>query len=208
MSSFIWTKHVRKVSDGRPEGFIGRFYNKNPGKFWKPYIPIEDKPIQYLEIGVADGGNAIHVANSYCKHPASKLYCVDPWMDYDEYPEYKGQQDKAWQTVNTNIVNSGHAHKFVIHRGFSDDIVPTFEDNFFDIILVDGNHETDFVYRDGVMALQKVKVGGYIVFDDYDVFGNVWTQTKKGVDMFLQQYSNQVQILSYDAIQLIVKRLK
>jgi len=204
--SYIWTKRFAKNMDGRPSNFQGRYYNKNPGINWSQFIPVPDAPIRYLEIGVADGGNAIHIANSYCKHPDSRIYCVDPWMDYEEYPEYKGLQSKAWQTVNTNIQKSGHMDKFLIHRGFSDVIVPKFQDNFFDIIFVDGNHETDYVYRDGVMALQKANSGGYIIFDDYI---QSWSQTMKGIDMFLHDYKNNIEILSINNnfFQVIIQKL-
>lgn len=200
---FAWSR--KPNSDGRPTGFEGRYYNKNPGVNWSKYIPIENKPITYLEIGCVDGGNAIHIANSYCKHSESKLYCVDPWMDYDEYPEYKGQQDVAWRTFNRNIQNSGHISKFIVKRGVSDDVVPQFQDEFFDLIFVDGNHETEYVYRDGVMSLQKVKKGGYIVFDDYSHF---WPQTIKGIDLFLKDYSVNIDVIMKGYFeQVIIKKL-
>lgn len=204
MSNLIWSRKFKKP-DGRPVGFHGRYYNKNPGINWPSYIPIEDKPISYLEIGCADGGNAIHIANSYCKHSQSKLYCVDPWMDYEEYPEYKGHQEVGWRTFNKNIQSSGHLSKFIVKRGFSDDIVPQFEDNFFDLIFVDGNHETEYVYRDGVMSLQKVKPGGYIVFDDYSL---VWPQTMKGINLFLEENKDDIKvIMKGDFEQAIIKKL-
>ena len=191
-----WRKQkISSVYPSPPPNFEGRFYNKNPGIDWAPYIPIEYKPVTYLEIGVADGGNAIYVADSFCKHPDSKLYCIDPWMDYEEYPEYKGKQEIGWETFNRNIQNSGHFSKFIVNRGFSDDIVPSFPDEFFDIIFVDGNHETDFVYRDGQMALDKVKLGGYIIFDDY-TYG--WPQTVKGIEMFLDDYRSNIRVLMKD----------
>lgn len=200
---FAWSR--KSKSDGRPAGFEGRYYNKNPGVNWANYIPIQDKPITYLEIGCADGGNAIHIANSYCKHPESRIYCVDPWMDYDEYPEYKGQQNIGWETFNKNIRNSGHFSKFIVNRGFSDDVVPKFQDEFFDLIFVDGNHETEYVYRDGVMALQKVKTGGYIVFDDYS---QTWLQTVKGIEMFLDDYKDEIEVVMKGHFeQAIVKKL-
>ena len=116
--------------------FEGRYYYKNPGINWSSFIPISYyTPINYLEIGVSDGGNAIHIANSYCKHPESKIYCVDPWMDYDEYPEYKGIQEKGWLTFNKNIQTSGSYSKFIVNRGLSEFVVPTFQDNFFDLLL-------------------------------------------------------------------------
>jgi predicted O-methyltransferase YrrM len=181
----------RPKTDGRPPNFIGRYYYQNPGTNWSHYIPIVDKPINYLEIGVADGGNAIHVANSYCKHSASNIYCVDPWTDYDEYPEYKGQQELGWNTFQRNIRNSGSFEKFKVFRGFSDSILPTFTDNFFDIIYVDGNHEEEFVYKDGVLALQKCKPGGYIIFDDMS-----WNQTYRGFDKFQNDYKDSIDLIS------------
>jgi len=168
-----------------------QWINDNPGIKWKSFIPIEFKPIQYLEIGVATGDNAVAVANSYCLHPGSKLHLLDPWSDYDGYTEYVGEQDKAYNIAMETI--SPYAHKSVIHRGFSDNIVPTFEDSYFDIIFVDGNHETEFVYRDGVMSFQKVKSGGHIIFDDYV---SSHRQTIEGIDKFLEEYKDKIHILA------------
>jgi predicted O-methyltransferase YrrM len=202
----------RPKPTGKPVKFEGRYFNKNCSTTWSEHIPILNVPIRYLEIGVADGGNAIHFANSYGKHPDSKIHCVDPWMDYDEYDEYKGEQEKAWNTFNKNIQNSGSVEKFVVHRGFSDAIVPTFENESFDIIFVDGNHETEFVYKDGVMALEKVKKGGYIIFDDYcfNTQGTCidWAETAAGIDMFLKDYSNSIEVLekSCSYYQVIVRK--
>lgn len=186
--------------------FEGRYYNKNPGKNWSTFIPIRNAQINYLEIGVSDGGNVIHMANSYCKHPDSKIYCVDPWMDYDEYPEYKGLQEKGWITFNKNIQKSGSLSKFIVKRGLSGDVVPTFDNGFFDLIFVDGNHETEYVYTDGKMAFDKVKSGGHIVFDDYHP---EWPQTMKGIDMFLDEYNSKIKILSKNNKfwQVIVQKL-
>lgn len=190
-----------------PENYVGRFYNKYPDKNWSKHIPISTEPINYLEIGCADGGNAIIISKSYAHHPESKLYCVDPWMDYDEYPEYKGYQETGWETFNRNIQKCTDSSKFVVKRGFSDVIVPTFPDQFFDLIFVDGNHETEYVYRDGLMSLEKVKIGGYIVFDDYF---HTWPQTVAGIKKFIEKAGSRIEIiadLEWYAGQIIVKRL-
>ena len=141
---FPWQKkfdNKKLITFARPppelKDFIGRYYGKNPDIYWKPFIPKTDGPINYLEIGVADGGNAIEIEKSFAKHPDSRLYCVDPWQDYDEYDEYKGYQQTAWNTFNRNINILSNPSKFIVKRGFSDDIVPTFPDNFFDIVFVD-----------------------------------------------------------------------
>jgi len=52
----------------------------------------KDRPIKYLEIGTFFGANLLSVADSYGLHKDSKLYCIDPWIDYKDYPEYKDDQ--------------------------------------------------------------------------------------------------------------------
>jgi len=196
---------LRFIPRKRKEEDPWKYFRDNPGIKWSSYIPIEDKPIQYLEIGVHKGINVVDIAKSYCKHSDSKIHCVDPWVDYDEYPEYRGQQDILFSIFNSNTAT--YNDKCIIYRGFSDDIVPTFQDNFFDIIFVDGNHETEFVYRDGCMSFQKCKPGGYIIFDDYNLD---WLQTMKGIDRFLSEYSDKIQIIAKPnwVAQVIVKKLK
>jgi len=209
-SKLAW---VRNKNTSSIPNFEGRYYNKDCSKYWSEYIPILDIPIKYLEIGVSDGGNVIDFSKSYGKHPNSEIYCVDPWMDYDGYDEYKGQQEKGWKTFNKNIQKSGSLQKFKVYRGLSENIVPTFENEFFDIIFVDGNHEIEYVYKDGVMALEKVKKGGYIIFDDYcfnqDGVCIGWEHTAKGIDMFLEDYKNDIEIIvkSTYFYQVIIRKL-
>lgn len=173
-----------------------------PTEWWMKYINLDyDSSIHYLEIGVFYGVHAIQVSEKLT-NPSSKVYCVDPWIDYDDYEEYKGKQSKILNTFTENISKCEHNNKFEIHRGFSDDIVPTFPDNYFDIIYVDGNHETEYVYRDGCMSFQKLKKGGYMIFDDYD-----WKQTKVGIDNFLEEYTGKIRVISDLHWQLTVQKL-
>ena len=63
----------------------------------------KNRPIKYVEIGTFYGANLLAVAESYGADPRSKLYCIDPWEDYEEYPEYKGEQDKIYNRFLKNI---------------------------------------------------------------------------------------------------------
>lgn len=163
---------------------------KSPNGWWAPNLQIDyNSPITYLEIGVFYGIHAIQVSERLT-NPDSKVYCIDPWQDYDEYSEYKGNQNKIWNAFNENLSKCPERNKFEIRRGFSDNIVPTFKDEFFDIIYVDGNHETEYVYKDGCMSFQKLKKSGYMIFDDYD-----WEETKKGIDRFIYEYKPMLHII-------------
>ena len=181
---------------------------KSPDRWWAPHLQIDyDSPIKYLEIGTFYGIHAIQVSEKLT-NPDSKIYCIDPWKDYDEYTEYKGEQNKIWNAFNENLSKCPERNKFEIYRGFSENIVPTFSDNYFDIIYVDGNHETEYVYRDGCMSFQKLKKGGYIIFDDYD-----WKETKAGIYRFMHEYKSAIHIVGGLAInnsvyqQLIIQKL-
>lgn len=69
---------------------------------WFSFIDLQKYksiPIRYLEIGAFYGANLISVDKTYGSHPESKLYCIDPWEDYADYPEYK---NKLASTINSS----------------------------------------------------------------------------------------------------------
>ena len=179
--------------------YVGRRFGKRPDVFWD-VIPIENRPINYLEIGVFHGNNFFHVAKSFASHPNSRLYGIDPWMDYEGYNEYKGQNESNYNVFKNNLNNSGLSNKCTIYRDLSQNVVSKFQDSFFDLIFIDGSHETEYVYNDSKNYFQKLKVGGYLVFDDYD-----WEGVKKGVDMFLSETPSCV-VLKSKHYQLFCKK--
>jgi len=162
---------------------------------WNSIIPLDlkNRPIKYLEIGAFHGANVISVANSYGSHPDSKLYCIDPWINYDEYPEYKedGKQENNFNIFTRNISNNNLNNKVITYRGFSAIEIPKLEDNSFDIIFIDGNHEPEYVLEDAVLSFPKLKVGGYMVFDDYEWDGGL-SGTDKGIDSFFNGYYKRI----------------
>jgi predicted O-methyltransferase YrrM len=175
---------------------------------WFSHIDInqyKDKPIKYLEIGAFYGANVLSVAKTYGANPDSKLYVIDPWEDYSDYPEYKNEQPKIYDTFMKNIKSSGNEEKIIIKRGYSSSIVPTLEDNFFDIIYIDGNHEPEYVLEDAVLSFRKLKSGGMLIFDDYGWGGPDLTQ--KGIDSFIAGYYKKIKVLGIWESQVFVKKL-
>ena len=164
----------------------------------------KDRQIRYLEIGTFYGANIISVANSYGLHKDSELYCIDPWEDYEGYPEYKKQQQTIYNTFMNNIEKSGLNNKININRGYSNNIVPTFQDEFFDIIYIDGNHEPEYVLEDAVLSFRKLKVGGIMIFDDYGWGGPELTQ--KGIDGFLSWYHKRITHLGEQVTQVFIRK--
>ena len=158
---------------------------------WYGIVPDPEGSINYLEIGAFCGANVISCAEScYGKYDGSKLYCVDPWEDYEEYNEYKGEQEKIYDIFCRNIKNNGVDDKIEVRRGYSRDEIVKFGDNFFDIIYIDGNHEPEYIMEDAVLSFRKLKKGGYMIFDDYG-----WEDASYGIDGFLNGYRKRYEMI-------------
>jgi predicted O-methyltransferase YrrM len=188
------------------ENFVGIYHRLADN--WFDYVDMKnykDKPINYLEIGTLYGANLLTVAKTYGLHNDSKLYCIDPWEDYDEYPEYKNQQPSIYNLFNTNIETSGVKDKIIVNRGYSNTEIPKIKDEFFDIIYIDGNHEPEYVLEDAVLSFRKLKKNGIMIFDDYGWGGPDLTQ--KGIDGFLSGYHKRIEYLGLHVSQVFIKKL-
>ncbi len=187
------------------DGFEGKYWRL--ANNWCFYVKQEefiDRPIKYLEIGTLYGANLISVAQTYGSHPETELHCVDPWEDYDEYDEYRGEQPTIYDTFQKNIDRFGIREKVKEHRGYSHKLVPEFEDEYFDIIYVDGNHEPEYVMEDAVLSFRKLKKGGIMVFDDYGWGG--FNRTLKGIEGFLLGYSNRYTFIGILGTQVFIRK--
>ena len=186
------------------DNFIGTKYRLADN--WFNFVNLNEynKPINYLEIGTFYGANILSVAETYGSNNDSKLYCIDPWEDYEQYPEYKTQQTTIYNTFITNIENSLAKDKIIINRGYSNIEIPKFQDDFFDIIYIDGNHEPEYVLEDAVLSFRKLKKNGIMIFDDYGWGGP--DLTKRGIDGFLNGYHKQIIILGERASQVFIKK--
>ena len=172
---------------------------------WFYHVDVNDfnnRPINYLEIGTFYGANLISVAQTYGIHKDSKLYCIDPWADYPEYPEYTNQQGSIYASFLCNVGRSNVAEKIVINRGYSNVEILKFPDNYFDLIYVDGNHEPEYVLEDAVLSFRKLKTEGYMVFDDY----GIEHKTLQGINAFLSAYEKRITILGERETQVFIRK--
>jgi predicted O-methyltransferase YrrM len=188
------------------QNFIGPHYRL--ANNWFKHINVNhynNRPIKYLEIGTFYGANLISVANTYGSHNDSKLYCIDPWEDYNEYSEYKNEQSNIYSSFIHNIEQSGAKDKIIINRGYSNREIPKYEDNFFDIIYIDGNHEPEYVLEDAVLTFRKLKKNGIMIFDDYGWGGPDLTQ--RGIDGFISGYHKRIHILGGINTQVFIKKI-
>lgn len=149
-----------------PPGYSGNVYRLSSN--WMPLIPVPAGPCKILEIGCYHGANVCSLMKTYATHEKSEIHCVDPWFDYEGYSEYKEKQPTNFTLFLRNVskLDPQDIQKLYFYRALSEDAIPKFQDETFDIIFIDGNHETKYILEDAVLSFKKLKPGGWIVFDD------------------------------------------
>lgn len=121
-----------------------------------------------IEIGVQQGVFAKHIIEN-CSN--LKLYLLDCWnQQSNSVYQDKCNLDNNIQAqflINTisNISNSFNNIRII--KGYSDEFVDSFKDNFFDFIYIDANHAYESVRNDLIKWFPKVKKGGLFSGHDY-----------------------------------------
>ena len=181
-------------------------------KFLKKYRKISCK---FLEIGSFEGMSAIWMLENILTHKDSKLWCIDPGVEWTGYLSEK-EANNAFERLLSNINKSGFNENVKIIKGKSGDYLARFPKNYFDFIYVDGNHEAEKVLEDAIMSFRILNVGGIMALDDY-LLGIRWPNSpgaiacnnlpKKAIDYFLEIYKGKIEIL-YKDYQVWIKKIK
>jgi predicted O-methyltransferase YrrM len=150
---------------------------------------LKEKPnIHALEIGSFEGRSAIWFLENILIHPTSSITCVDI---FDEQYAYEEKFDR-------NIEASGFAKKARKIKGASHKVLRELEWNSYDFIYVDGSHVAKDVLLDAVLSWDLLKVGGTIIFDDYQWEVDrypPWRRPKIAIDAFMQVFQPYIQVL-------------
>jgi Methyltransferase domain len=124
-----------------------------------------------------------------------ELHLVDPW-EHQTSAIYKdawyggkakagqNEMDKRYSNVCNRFDKEIQAERVKVHRGYSNDILDRFPDEYFDWIYIDGNHLYEYVKEDLELSFRKTKSGGFITGDDYTSGGWWEGGVKKAVDEF------------------------
>ena len=195
--------------------FQPTFKPLEPLKPLPPVKPVQDysppplnvaefciKPIRYLEIGTQQGLNLLTVAGSYAAHPGSQVHCIGEWKDFDSHFQENGHQSSSFDIFLEMVELSEHKHKIMIHRGASFKMIPTLEDESFDIIYISGTYDANQVLEEAVLSFRKLKKGGVLIFDNYTKSEYV----QKGIDGFLISYYKQIMPMGVRGGQMTIRK--
>lgn len=126
------------------------------------------------EIGVWRGEFAQRLLNDL---EPIRLILVDPWIwDQGDIPRdcYIATTRFAKNQHDMDVLHNGVRERFQdysevrIYRKKSVDAAPLFSDQFFDWVYIDGSHDYESVKADLAAWAPKIKVGGFLMGDDYD----------------------------------------
>ena len=112
------------------------------------------------EIGTYNGKFAKKIL--YFTNP-QQLHLIDPWEGswYDKAPS-QNKMNERYQHVLKRFAREINRGQVAINRGYSHEVHNNFEDNYFDWIYIDGNHQYEFVKQDLELYYSKIKMGGFI----------------------------------------------
>lgn len=122
------------------------------------------KPLSFLEIGVYDGASLFTVLTD--SSPNRIVLCDIFNRAYQEMDSWKDQKPGSAQHI-TDMLNSLEFTgdiQFLIED--SRIAIPKLTGQLFDLIHIDGNHETPYVRADFLHCYPLLKDGGYMVMDD------------------------------------------
>lgn len=150
----------------------------------------KDRPLMALEIGSFEGRSAVWTLENILTHPNSSLICID---NYVNTPTRKRNTTK--QRFAQNTAKFGKKVKLLENDSRDALKSPELLDKLFDFIYIDASRHSKNVLEDAILSLPLLKVGGYIVFDDYTSSKeHDYSCPKKGIDTFLDIFHDELKV--------------
>jgi hypothetical protein len=116
-----------------------------------------------VEVGVFKG---IYMSILCKANPQMKLYGVDSWKVYNDYPDLADQKvfDSYYERTKERLATFSN---WELIRESSMEAVKKFEDESLDFVYIDANHEDPYITEDITEWSKKVKSGGIVSGHDY-----------------------------------------
>lgn len=154
-----------------------------------------------LEVGAMEGVTTKYMCEKMLntENADARVIVVDPLYDYyvtDDpryHPEFKHQYQRFLRNTRGLPVE--------LKRGKSQDELPKLHAMRFSMCYIDGDHYSPMPYLDGVWCFAITKIGGFILFDDYE-----WAEeTKASIDKFLNEFQGHYDIIQKN-YQVLIKK--
>jgi hypothetical protein len=160
-----------------------------------PYIGRDY--VRALEIGSCEGRSALWLLENVLTGKVPVLWCVDPFKE-DGFVEGQAggvSAERVFENFNRNVMSRSWSR----HIREPSSVALKELGGSFDIGYVDGCHLAKNVLEDAILAWPLLKVGGTLIFDDYEwtaPSGDLFDTPKPAIETFLSFYREELEILS------------
>jgi predicted O-methyltransferase YrrM len=150
----------------------------------------KNTPLLALEIGSFEGRSAIWTLENILVHTDSKIICVD---NFNNIPSRNRNATK--QRFLQNTASFGDKISLIDDDSRNALKSPDILTKQFDFIYIDASRHSKNVLEDAILSLPLLKVGGYIVFDDYTSSKeHDFSCPKQGIDAFLDIFNDELKV--------------
>lgn len=176
--------------------FTRSWFKSRNQKTWSSFlIPKfgDGRSIKMVQIGVFEGMDLVHCLQNILTHPDSRVVAIDPWLGTTKLDQR--YMEECYQRAVHNLSPwHGNTNKVNILRRKSEDVLSQLEGNYYDLIIIDGDHNAEPVYQDSIQALRLIKPGGWIVWDDVRNRTFKKNHVLHGLNKFLAEHGNEVKL--------------
>ncbi len=169
---------------------------------WNSIVP-QYKPSKILEIGSYEGQSVCFLIDLLGHNDQLEIYCLDTWQGGQEHAgiDMTAVETLFDSNVAEAIEQTKKPHQVIKLKGNSaiglSSLLYQGKESYFDLIYIDGSHETPDVFSDAALSYRLLRQGGLMIFDDY-VWGagtdsDPLSNPKLAIDSFLNCYQKKIQ---------------
>lgn len=158
------------------------------------FIDTLDNGLVMCEIGVFNGDFSRILFNRAPK----ELHLIDPFIGsfWSGDKDGSNMQYANLEISYQNLKQTYAQYNYVsIHKGFSETVLLTFPDYYFDFMYIDANHDYKSVKQDLAICRQKTKINGIISGHDYS---NKFPGVVQAVNEFCIQHRLSISTITQD----------
>ncbi|CAN1210199.1 hypothetical protein TUMEXPCC7403_08395 [Tumidithrix helvetica PCC 7403] len=177
---------------------------------WEVYFSKFKKipHLNFLEVGCWEGRATCWLLENVLTEPTHAITCIDTFAGEDYLNLEQNYLRSIEARFDFNVAQTRSQATVTKIVGNSQDVLRNLPLNTFDLAYIDGSHLAVDVLTDAVLTWSLVKVGGTIIFDDYDYnFAQTPEQnTGIAVDAFVNCFCHKVKLI-HKANQVILEKI-
>ena len=179
-------------------------------ELWNTYFSeLRKQENQILEIGSFEGASTTWLLDELANTPGSTVTAVDTFGSHDQ-GDNSGPISELELRFQENVQKSANFAKLRVRKGLSRRVLRSMSNDFeeyFNFIYVDGSHRARDVLDDAVLGWPMLKIGGFMVFDDYrwHKYKGDYDNPKLAIDSFMGCYATEIDVVHRD-YQVILRK--